>query len=113
MRGVSFDPDPAVLPADPTSFAFVARLIAGPEGAGEESFEVTVASAEWLAARCRTTGGILDCRHHVIVDPATFDQRQLRGWLARRVEAVEADTWPGVAAILARLGYWEFEDHSG
>jgi hypothetical protein len=112
LRGIWFDPQPATLPADPASFAFLTRLIVGPSDAdGEESFDVTVASPDWLAARCREAGGILDGRHHLIVDPGTFDQAKLRDWLTQRVQAAQADSWPDLAAILARLGHWEFEDY--
>jgi hypothetical protein len=108
---VEFDPDPGSLPADPSQFAFRARLLIGPQGGtGEESFELTVCSPEWLAARSREVG-IIDGRHHAIVNRDRFDLAELRSWLERRVSSVEGSTWREVAERAARLGYWEFEDY--
>jgi hypothetical protein len=90
---------------------FSARLIVGPsDGPGEESFDLTVCSPEWLAEQCRTLG-IVDGLHHVVVDMASFDQRVLRAWLEARVSAVEADGWSTLAERLGRLGSWEFEGY--
>jgi hypothetical protein len=52
-----------------------------------ESFDVIVASPRLLAVRSWEPGGILDARHHVIVDPGTFDQRWLLEWVPA------SDTW--------------------
>ena len=111
VRQVSFDPEPRSLPGEAVKFAFAVRLILGPaEGPGEESFDLTVCSPEWLAARARQEG-FIDGRHHVIVDAATFDQADLQRWLDQRVSSVEASTWPEVGLKLARIGHWEFEDY--
>jgi Immunity protein 8 len=32
-------------------------------------------------------------------------------FLREHVEALEADDWSALAAELARVGYWEFEDY--
>jgi hypothetical protein len=57
LKHLTFDPEPTTLPADPTSFSFLARLIAEPtDGPGEESFDLTVCSPEWLAVPCRQQG---------------------------------------------------------
>lgn len=87
------------------------RLLIGPDaGPGEESFDLTVCSPEWLAERCRYEG-IVDGRHHAILNMDSFDERSLRRWLERRVSSVEAATWPEVAERLERLGYWKFKDY--
>jgi hypothetical protein len=104
-------PDPRTLPGDAVSFVFGVQLLVGPaDGPGEESFELTVCSPEWLAERCRS-GGPVNGLHHVIVGWDTCDERVLRSWLEARVHAVEAATWAGVAGQLRFLGGWEFENY--
>ncbi len=111
LRQIAFDPDPRTLPDDAASFEFGARLMVGPrDGPGEESFDLTVCSPEWLAECCRDCVPV-DGLHHVIVDWESFDERVLRRWLEDRVHAVEAATWQGIANRLCRLGWWEFEGY--
>ena len=85
------------------------RLDLDPDPA-EESFDVTVCTAEWLPRQCRDVGGIYNARQHLVVDFEQFDQRVLRAWLAARVQEAAADTWTEVGERLRRLGHWEFED---
>lgn len=111
LRSIDWEPQPSSLPANAEEFCFLARLSAGPaDGPGEESFDVTVCSPEWLAARCRD-GDFFDARHHLVVDVEHFDQRALRSWLEKRVTAVSGDNWTEIGEKLSRLGYWEFEDY--
>jgi immunity protein 8 of polymorphic toxin system len=112
LRSVTMEPRPEELPSDAALFCFVARMLVGPtHGPGEESFDVTVCSPEWLAERCRD-GDILDGRHHVIVSPDTFSKQRLTVWLRRRVDAVAGETWTEIGDKLSRLGLWEFEDYT-
>lgn len=93
------------------SFVFGVQLLVGPaDGPGEESFELTVCSPEWLTERCRS-GEPVNGLHHVIVGWDTYDERVLRSWLEARVHAVEAATWAGIADQLRFLGGWEFENY--
>lgn len=111
IRNLEFDPDPSSLSADPAAFAFVVRMYLGPaDGPGEESFDLTVCSPEWLATQSRNEGYI-DGRHHVIINTDDFDQHRLRRWLDQRVSSVEGASWREIGERLARLGYWEFEDY--
>ena len=111
LRSVDLQPEPSTLPPDAEEFCFLARVYAGPaDGPGEESFDVTVCSPEWLAARCRD-GGFFDARHHLVVDVERFDQGALVAWLGKRVQAVSGDNWKQVGEKLGRLGFWEFEDY--
>lgn len=111
VKSVDLEPDPSTLRAGPESFAFRARMILGPPGdRGEESFDVTVCSPEWLAARCREVG-IYDARHHLVIAMDEFDRRELRHWLETRVSSLQAETWRELGAKLGRLGHWEFEDY--
>ncbi len=113
LKRLELNPDPAALSGDLTEFSLLARMIVGPpDGPGEESFDLTVCTPEWLAVTCRKDGGgLYDARHHVVVDFHRFDKRALEAWLAARVRAVEAPTWPEIGARLGRLGFWEFEDY--
>ena len=112
LKRLEFEPEPSSLAGDPAEFSLLARMIVGPADApGEESFDVTVCSPEWLAMACRQTGGIYAARHHVVVNVDEFDQRALHAWLSARVQEVEADTWPAIGERLGRLGHWEFEDY--
>lgn len=110
LKSLDLEPDPASLPGDPAEFSLRARMIVGPsDGPGEESFDITVCTPEWLAQAAGE--GFYDPRHHVIVNLGAFDKNALRQWLAKRVESVQADTWTEIGERLARLGYWEFEDY--
>jgi hypothetical protein len=111
LRNLIFSPDPRTLPGDPAGFAFGVQLLVGPaDGPGEESFELTVCSPEWLAVRCGS-GELVNGLHHVIVGWDTYDERILRDWLEAHVHAVEAATWDGIASQLCLLGGWEFESY--
>jgi Immunity protein 8 len=112
LRSLDFDPDPTTFSSEPSEFSFLPRVIVGPsDGPGEESFDLTVCSPEWLAEACRRVGGIYNPRHHLIVNMEDFDRRALQAWLSMRVQEVQADTWAQAAERLSRLGYWEFEDY--
>jgi hypothetical protein len=75
LRRLELEPDPSTLPDDPTRFMMLARMIVGPPDApGEESFDITVCSPEWLARACCKVGGIYNARHHVVVSFEDFDQ---------------------------------------
>jgi hypothetical protein len=112
LKSLDLDPDPSMLHGDPSEFAMLARMIVGPPGTlGEESFDVTVCSPEWLAKTCREVGGIYNGRHHLVVNVEDFDVRAVLAWLAARVQEVQAESWPQICERLGRLGYWEFEDY--
>jgi hypothetical protein len=112
LKRLDLDPDPATLRGDPTEFSLLARMFVGPAGGpGEESYDITACTPEWLAQACRRAGGFYNARHHVVVNFEDFDEHALQAWLAARVQEVQADTWPEVARRLSHLGYWEFEDY--
>jgi hypothetical protein len=112
VKSLDPEPDPSTLGADPAEFSLLARMIVGPpDTPGEESFDVTVCSPEWLAQACRRVGGIYNTRHHLVVNVDDFDKRALERWLAARVQEVEAESWAEIGERLGRLGYWEFEDY--
>jgi Immunity protein 8 len=112
LRSIEFDPEPSSLPADPEHFAFRVRLLIGPSGgAGEELFDTTVCSPEWLAAQWRD-GAIIDGHHKVIVALDQFDQNALQSWFAVRVGRTHGESWQHVSAKLSSLAYWEFDNYS-
>ncbi len=112
IKRLDQEPDPSTLSGSPETFVFSVRMIVGPEDSpGEESFDLTVCSPEWLAGRSREIG-LVDARHHLVVNLEGFDQRTLRDFLEQRVRAASGDTWQQVAEKISRLGFWEFEDYS-
>lgn len=97
------------VPDDPENDGVWIRLILGPaDGPGEESFDVLVCTPMWLRHVVAREGPQIG-RHHLIVDP--FDLAEAQDFLRRQVESVEADDWPTLGGILARIGYWEFEEY--
>jgi len=113
LRSVLLDPEPADLPDDAAAFVFLARLLVGPsEGPGEELFDVTVSSPEWLVTQCREHGEIISGLHHVFVDASLFDRRRLTAWFEARVAGIEADSWHEIGEKMSRLGHWEFQDYA-
>lgn len=85
------------------------RILAGPDdGPGEESFDFTMCSVEWLATKVRRDG-LVDGRHLLVADG--FNWEALKSYVERRVRQSEGDSWGEVAERLGRLGHWEFEDY--
>ena len=90
-------------------FGILVQLLVGPVGGrGEESFDITLCTAGWLAGRAGEER-ILDARHHVIVH--AFDYDLVERFLRERVDGLEGSTWDELAERLGRLGHWEFEDY--
>lgn len=113
LKHLELDPDPRSLHDDPAEFSILARMMVGrADTPGEESFDVTVCTPEWLAKASTRVGGIYNARHHLIVNLDEFDQRALQLWLSARVQEASSDTWAEVGEKLSRLGHWEFEDYS-
>jgi hypothetical protein len=81
-------------------------MIVGPaDGPGAESFDITLCTAEWLAAAAR--GGFHDARHHVVVDFEAFERNTLHRCVTKRVESVQADTWGEIGERLGAAGLLE------
>lgn len=98
VKSLDLDPDPATLPGVPAEFALRAQMLVGTaDGPGEESFDITVCTPEWLAQTCRKVGGIYNPRHNLVVDFEEFDKRALHAWLAARVGV------RGLQSLSARL----------
>lgn len=96
-------------PPDTGRFGILVQLMVGPEGHdGEESFDVVLCTPRWLAEQVEEAG-VLDLRHHLLVD--SWDWGRVLDYVERFLASVEAPSWPEVAAIVGRLGRWEFEDY--
>jgi hypothetical protein len=112
LKSLDLEPDPSTLSADPAEFSLLARMYVGPpDTSGEESFDVTVCTPEWIAEACRQHGGIYNPRHHLVVNFDQFDKRVLASWLAARVRAVQGESWAEIGERLGRLALWEFEEY--
>ena len=94
---------------DPLDDAVWIRFMVGPsDSIGEESFDVLVCTAAWLARTVRESGPQMG-RHHLIVD--RMDVGAAIGFLRSQIEALDAPTWPILGERIGRIGAWEFEDY--
>jgi hypothetical protein len=90
-------------------FAVLLQIVAGPPGTpGAESFDVTLCSPTWVAARTAEAKVIEGC-HLLVVQEYDYDL--IHDYLSRRVSTCEGESWREVAQKLSRLGRWEFEDY--
>jgi hypothetical protein len=97
------------VPKDPADDGVWMRLMVGPEdGPGEESFDLLVCTPVWLQRLAAEQGPQIG-RHRLIV--AEFDLAVAELFLTKQIERIDEPTWGELAAKVARLGYWEFEDH--
>jgi hypothetical protein len=78
------------------------------DGPGEESYDLTVCTPQWLSRKVRESGPVLG-RHLVIVEP--LDMAGVGRFLTRQIESQEAPDWPTLGQKLGRIGFWEFEDY--
>jgi hypothetical protein len=96
-------------PSDPDCFGVLLQLFVGPSGEpGEESFDVVICSAGWLASRTRVHGPISGL-HHLVV--AAWDWEAIRGHCERQVSSVDESTWRDLALKLNQFARWEFADY--
>jgi hypothetical protein len=90
-------------------FAILLQIMAGPEGSpGEESFDVTLCTPAWIKNQVEREG-VITGRHLLII--ADYDYGQVNGYISRYLTTCTGNTWQEVAAKIARLGHWEFEDY--
>lgn len=90
-------------------FGFLLELFVGPEDTEwEESFGVMVVSPKWLEANHKHDELIIG-RHYLIAFEFNFDR--IIGFLRDFVHNCDGSNWEEVAAKVARIGHWEFEDY--
>lgn len=97
------------VPTEPDRFGILVQAMFGPEDLeGEESFDLLICTPAWLAEEVTRAGAVIG-RHHLVVNG--FDFQQIRAFLDGYARSVSGSSWHEVAAKLARLGRWEFEDY--
>lgn len=95
------------VPADPRRFAILVQVMVGPDdGPGEESFDVTVCTPQWVSDEAARRG-VVHLRDHVVVD--RWDWPVIRARLTAIFGQATGDDWDGIATGLSRWGRWEFE----
>lgn len=96
------------LPVRHDRFGVLVQLIIGPEGEGEESFDVVVCSPGWLHDQLEEKW-VINLRHHLLV--ASWDWQRILRHIESALAEIDEPTWPEVATVVGRLGRWEFEDY--
>ncbi len=95
-------------PENPESFAVPLVLEVGPLGLeGRERFDLLAATPAWLLERHGREGAVLGRGLLVVFE---WDYPRLRAFLARKVEACTARSWPGLARAVSRIADWEGDD---
>ncbi|SFT33732.1 Immunity protein 8 [Actinopolyspora lacussalsi subsp. righensis] len=98
-------------PDYPEDFGFLLQMFVGPsEDSGEEAFDVLVCTPKWASRRVRETGPLVG-RGVLLVENHSW--YEIRGFLEKYVNALEAPTWDRLAEKIGRLGNWEFEGDPG
>lgn len=96
-------------PADATCFGILVQAMFGPVDAeGEESFELIICNPKWLERQIAIKGIIVGI-HHLIVDE--YDFKAIRDFLSSYAQKCEGKSWQAVAALLSKIGRWEYEDY--
>jgi hypothetical protein len=96
-------------PDDPEDFSFLLEAIVGPaEGEGDELLQFNVCTLASLTPTVASERVFLG-RSLVLVDTSKISE--ILAVVRSAIERVEAESWAKVGARLARLGYYEFEDH--
>lgn len=99
--------------SDPENDAFTLRMLVGSaDSPGMELFDVLVCTPGWLVGEISQNGPQIG-RHMLILELLELlDLQRAQDFLRRRVEQLMAPTRSELAEKVARLGYWEFEDHT-
>ena len=109
FEGLGREEPETYLSPDPSDDSFWLRMLVGAaDSPGKESFDVLVCTPAWLARTVAEEGPQIG-RHRLIVQ--SLDLGKVEEFLRRQIERLEAPTWDELAAKIARLGYWEFEDY--
>jgi hypothetical protein len=89
-------------------FGIAVYAFVGPaNGAGEESFGITVCTPVWFEQNM--TNKVMSGRHHLFMREYNYDD--LKNFLEGYCHTSMGNSWREVAEKVGRLGYWEFEDY--
>ena len=96
-------------PEDPECFALNVRAIIGPEGSeGEESFDVTICTAAWLAQEPPPKG--FEFLHsRILVERWQYET--VKRALGDLCVHTSGKNWIDIANRLSRYMHWEFDDY--
>lgn len=98
-------------PDDPSRIGVLIQIMVGPAGRdGEEAFDLVVCTPQWLSTQIAGMR-VLNLRHHLLVD--TWSWPAVVDYIEQSLASIDASTWQEVAALVGRLGKWEFEDYDG
>jgi hypothetical protein len=94
---------------DGDEWAILLQIMAGPAGSpGEESFDVNLCTPDWVKRQVKTEG-IISGRDLLIIAEYSYDR--IHRYVSEYLTTCSGETWQEVAAKIARLGHWEFEDY--
>jgi len=94
-------------PSNNECFVLSLRAMIGPEGNdASESFDIVVCTPRWLLENCREP----QWGRHMLIVPE-YDLAKIREIIENYCNSCEGKDWDAIAALLSRIGRWEFEDY--
>lgn len=89
------------------NFSFLLQAMIGPEGNdASESFDILVCTPRWLVENCHEP----QWGRHMLIVPG-YDLAKIREIIEKHCRSCEGKDWDAIAALLSRIGRWEFEDY--
>ena len=96
-------------PNNEKDFGFLLQMMVGPKGQeGEESFDMTVCTPQWLLSNCSDEKIIFGRDYLIVFD---YNYQDVFNKLTEFVETIEGNTWDELAQHLSKIGRWEFENY--
>jgi hypothetical protein len=94
-------------PQNPSNFETVVRMMIGPEGEqGEESFDISICTPDWLRDQCEQSGFFFPRRRLVV---SHWNPDFVRQFISKRISTMTAESWKDLAAKISEFSNWEFE----
>jgi hypothetical protein len=96
-------------PKNINSFSFLLQMLVGPKGKeGEESFDITVCTPQWLITNLSEEKVIFGRDFLIVFE---YDYQAITNKLTKFVENIEGNDWNELTRQLSKIGRWEFEDY--